>query len=429
MLDLLRRELGPHAVFLATQEWSVAARPPIAVLQPEHVDQVAAVLGVCTQEGIAVEAAGAGTWLSRGPAYDRDYLVLSTARMNDVIEYEPEDLTLGVQAGMPLHRLQQLVATNGQTIALDPPGHRDATIGAVAALASAGPLRCGYGTPRDQVLGLDAVTGDGRVLQVGGRVVKNVAGYDVTRLLVGSRGTLAVLTRVNLRLRPLPQHDVTWTIPADEPAQLLDLADTLYEAPLEPAAVELLRDGKGWQLAVRVHGNGEAIAHSRSVLTGAGAGVTELSAKHAQQFWQQLLDAEAAAPLYLRVSHLRTELPELVKRAAELLSLSQKRGTAEQGSLGANTRILVHVNDGMVRLCVDAAANGDRDANTLAARLRAFRDAVIGIGATVLVPALPTEMDGALPRHSPIGDELRLMQGVKRVLDPAGVLGPGRFVL
>lgn len=435
MFDLLRRELGARAVLSPEARWLIEGRAPVAVVQPEHTEQVASVLALCAREGIAVEAAGAGGWLNRGPVYDRDYILLSTAQMAGVIEYEPEDLTIGVQAGMPLHKLQHIVGANGQMVALDPPAHQDGTVGAVAALASAGPLRCLYGTPRDHVLGLDAVTGDGRVLQVGGRVVKNVAGYDVTRLLVGSHGTLAVLTRVNLRLRPRPRHDVTWTISANNSTSLLEVAAELYEAAFEPAAVELVRSSGEWQLAVRVHGNDEAIAHARSTIaTSSRAAAKELPNEKAGQFWCDLSAHETSASICMRLSHLPTKLPKLIAEAAEAFP---------------DARIFAHVYDGIVRVCADADGDKRAGGNQLEdapdadkpaikekpatpidqALLRDFRDQVIDDRGTVIFSALPPRLARELPRYGPLGNEVRLMEGVKRALDPAAVLAPGRFVL
>src|SRR5690606_26707295 len=196
MLDALRRAAGHDAVEApAPGAWSVHGAAPQAVVSPPDADGVAAVLELCSAEGWTVEPAGAGTWLDHGraPARSAD-IVLSTRRLRGRIDSEPADLVVGTDAGVPLERLQQRLASDGQELALDPPYAGDATIGATIATAAAGPLRAGYGTARDHVLGLEVVTGDGRRIHFGGRVVKNVAGYDGVRLLTGSRGTLGIIT-------------------------------------------------------------------------------------------------------------------------------------------------------------------------------------------------------------------------------------------
>src|SRR3954465_15870075 len=153
---------------------------------------------------------GAGTWKDAAPADATNEV--STRGLDQVIEYVPGDLTITIGAGMTLSKIETVTAEHGQWLTLDPYGSPDGTIGATVATASSGPLATGLGQPRDLVLGVEAVMGMGSVVRAGGRVVKNVAGFDITRLLTGSRGTIGVITEVSLRLRARPAADETIAI-------------------------------------------------------------------------------------------------------------------------------------------------------------------------------------------------------------------------
>ncbi len=184
--------------------YSVDGIVPDSVAVPENESEVAALLQSAAAAEIVVVPWGAGTKQDLGHPLDRVDLVLSLERLNRVVDYVPADMTITVEAGMPLATLQSHTARNGQYVALDPPRADRATMGGIVAAASHGPRRGAYGGVRDQLLGVRIALADGRVVKCGGKVVKNVAGYDMTRLVAGSLGTLGVITEVSMRLRPLP---------------------------------------------------------------------------------------------------------------------------------------------------------------------------------------------------------------------------------
>src|SRR5262245_14406071 len=166
-------------------------------------------------------------------------VVLSTARLNRVLEHEPGDLTAIVEAGLRLSALQQALAPHGQMLALDPPG--DPTIGACLAGDLSGPRRHRYGAMRDLVIGVTVVLADGTIASSGGKVVKNVAGYDLAKLFSGSRGQLGLIARVALRLHTRPAADATVVAQTDEPRALWG---ELHRSQLSPSAVDLLPEGR-----------------------------------------------------------------------------------------------------------------------------------------------------------------------------------------
>jgi glycolate oxidase FAD binding subunit len=191
---------------------------------------------------------------------------LALAPLAGIIDYEPGDLTLTAYAGTTLGEIAGVTASQRQWLALDPPGTVDGTLGATVATASAGPLAHAFGLPRDAVLGIEAVIGDGSVIRGGGRVVKNVAGFDLTRLFVGSWGTLGVITEVTVRLRARPEVDETYVLPVSTlPATVAPLAVEMLNAPL----AHRLRLETGTDvLLVRLGGNAASVAAQRDALGG-----------------------------------------------------------------------------------------------------------------------------------------------------------------
>jgi glycolate oxidase FAD binding subunit len=336
-----------------------AAATAAAVLAPVEPDAIAEVLGVCSAEGWPVRIAGAGTSLhgavpvglpaplDRTADHARAPIVISAARLVAITEHEPADLVVGCRPGLSLVALAQHLAGAGQWLPLDPPGHTDATIGACIATGAAGPLRARHGTPRDMVLGVEVVTGDGRRLRFGGRVVKNVAGYDVAKLLVGSCGRLGVLTHAFLRLRGRPQIDRTFLIaggPGTAGARAAGEAALRVREALSPDALEILSPGADpghpgdWVVAVRVLGGTTAVDESAADL-GAIFGTRLAEAP------SDLLDRLAAHEAGAAERHSLTVRPSDVPAAL-----------ADAAAAGNSWRLAAHAADGVLRAWRTAGA-------------------------------------------------------------------------
>ena len=193
----------------------------------------------CGTPAAPLRIIGNGHWMDAGrPVHDAE--TLSIAHDDAIVEYVPSDLTLTARAGATLESIARVTRAEGQWLALDPYGPPSGTLGATIATGSSGPLAHAFGTPRDNVLGIEAVTGTGDIVRAGGRVVKNVAGFDLTRLFTGAWGTLAVITEATVRLRALPERDQSITIPVP-PSDALDAWLTRLRAlPFSPLALELL---------------------------------------------------------------------------------------------------------------------------------------------------------------------------------------------
>ncbi len=446
------RRVAPDALLEegASRRFAVTGLKPSAVVAPAYVEQVAEVLSLCSSNGWTVEAAGAGTWLGAGRRPTRVDIVMTTDRLRDMPEYEPADLTIAVGAGMPVDELQRETGRNRQFLPLDPPSRAGGTVGATFATASAGPLRLSQGTPRDHALGLEVVTSDGRTLRLGGRVVKNVAGYDLVRLIVGSRGTLGIITRLHLRLRPLPTHDRTVTFSAEHAGELAELCAEVHPR-IRPSALELLSPAVSqtltgnarWTLAVRLQGNEEAVRDAGDRLEAlSGAGTAQLQAgasagarasagllagAEGAAFWDGLHRLEAEASVMIRVADLPSRLASTLAAAEAIAERAAANGSTTNGETA--WRIAAHAGDGIVRLWRDDSPPR-AEATVTAEAVVETRQRLMGNGGTVHVSCGAHLLSTSLDPWGAVGTSttLRLMQGIQREFDPAGILAPGRFV-
>lgn len=408
----------------ATAEWAVGGGPaPEVVAFPRSVEELAGLMARASGEGWRVVPVGAGTWREHAaPATPVD-LVVSTMRLEGDLEYEPADLTATAPAGTILGDLDGRARRSGQWLPLDPPGWRRGTLGGLVATASAGPLRMGYGTPRDHVLGLTAVTGGGDVIEPGGKVVKNVAGFDLVKLLVGSDGALGVIAAATVRFFPVPERDLTLLFPGSSLEGLVPLARALATAPLPLAAVELVNGpasgSDGPRVAVRVLGSAEAVDEVEGRLRGVAVGVPapeRLEGGASAAFFARLESMDDDATLTLRLALLPANLAALVSRADEL---ADELGRGGQGGAVAPARVAVHASEGILRLSAAGVGLGA----AVGARIREIRSALEDAGGSLRVllapPSVSREVGPASERSE---GTRRIHEALRAHFDPAGIL-------
>lgn len=249
----------------------------MARVEPQRLSEVAAAIGAAAGRGarVSIEREGGD-------------VVLSLRRLDRILEHEAGDLTVTVEAGITLSALNGALAEHGQMLALDPPG--DPAVGAAVAADAFGPRAYRYGRPRDLVLGITAVLGDGLVASAGGKVVKNVAGYDLSKLFCGSRGRLGALVRASFRLHPRPQVERTLMVEIADAAQAARIAGELLHSQLAASAVDLLWDGDGGRLCLLLEGS------ERAVEAQVGRSLALLGGRElAGDVWAQARERQAAA--------------------------------------------------------------------------------------------------------------------------------------
>jgi glycolate oxidase FAD binding subunit len=367
---------------------------PRVVVSPEDETAVSRVMAVCDELRLAVVLRGTGTRLGWGAPPERCDVLLELTELDALVEHTAGDLVAVVQAGRRLVDLQDDLARAGQWFAVDPA--RRGTVGGLVATASTGPIRLSAGPVRDLVIGARMVRPDGVVAKSGGKVVKNVAGYDLGKLLTGSYGTLGVITQVALRLHPLPERSTWVRAPVSSPTAAQDTVLRIAHSHLVPSGVELdWRDGHG-EIAVRLDGISNGVAartRDAEELLGPGASAGE----ERPDWWGSEPDP---APVVLKVSHEVASLGEVLRAVGD----RPARGSAGVGTL--------HVGV---------------DADAAVAAVSALRGAASRFGGAVVVLDAPADTKRELDVWGPVRG-LDLMRRVKEQFDPNRVLSPGRFV-
>jgi glycolate oxidase FAD binding subunit len=260
-------------------------------LHPATAEELAAALAGFAAQRTPIRTGGQFTKNQMGGPLCDAAAAVSTDKLNRVLQYEPKDLTISVEAGLPYAELARLLAENHQMIPLDPPLAESATIGGVVAANCSGPRRRLYGTARDLVIGMQFATLEGKLIQSGGMVVKNVAGLDMGKLMIGSFGTLAVVTVLNFKLTPLPPETATFLFVFADLDQAMARRDAVLKSVLQPAAIDLLnppaaalRGREGWLLAVQAGGSAAVIRRYERELDGAEV----LRDEAEREFWREI---------------------------------------------------------------------------------------------------------------------------------------------
>jgi glycolate oxidase FAD binding subunit len=434
--NLLESALDSQRVFPREEAASYAVDGviPQVVALPVTVEEVAEVMRLASREDAAVIPWGGGTAMSLGNIPRRYDIALCLSRLNQIVEHEPADLTATIQAGKSLADLQRHLAESGQFLALDPPSGQDATIGGILAVNASGPSRHAYGTARDLILGMRAVQADGRIIKAGGRVVKNVAGYDLSRLFIGSLGSLGVIVEACFRLAPLPRAERTaivslpsaleaWRFVAQTANISLRAVELLNAAAVrQPAALsEPTEDGYALVLAMA----GEPTALERSLKE-----ISELSRRTAASAFAEV-DESAQGQLWQAIAALARPSNDasLVCKAAVLPSqvptLSEQLETTGR-ELGLEPLLLSHLTAGIVYsawpLPQDEAAQPTLNLAT------ALRQAVASLGGSLVVEACPPTLKEKIDVWGEPAADFPLMRRLKEQFDPQSILNPGRFL-
>ncbi|HEX6188063.1 MAG TPA: FAD-binding protein [Pyrinomonadaceae bacterium] len=395
-------------------------------VSPASAEQAAEVMEFAAREGLAVVPAGARTFVDAGNLLARADVILSTRRMDRMIAHEPADLVATAEAGLTLTEFQKQLAQNGQWLPIDPADDGSATLGGIVATGSSGPQSFGYGPLRSFVIGLRVVLADGRQIKAGGRVVKNVAGYDLCKLFTGSFGTLGLITEVTFKLRPLPVE--TRTIVAVGSREALLVAGRLAAVNSFPVAVEVVSPLLAENLALQTPaGKGLLLIRfagsARTVITQTAQALKTLR----EGFRCALYDNDAALWQVLGTAPLQanhdlgwsarvrpTELPALVDEIARLES---------DDAWHSSVRWHASAGDGRVRVMARSPLYHQEAGRTL----EGFRQTAEDRGGSLIVEKAPVEVKREFDAWGSFASAGELMQRVKEQMDPESVLSPGRF--
>jgi glycolate oxidase FAD binding subunit len=351
-----------------------------------------------------IRIAGAGTKAGWGNPTNGAASV-STRELDAIVEHNVGDLTAVVEAGVPLKRLREELAEAGQMLAFDPPGD-DATIGGIVATADSGPLRHRYGGPRDLVLGVTVALPDGTVARAGGKVIKNVAGYDLAKLMTGAYGTLGLIARVALRLHPLPRDTVTVYGEAEDPGTLARVALAASHAQFEPIAVDHHWRGTQGMVFVRFGGVASEAQAKEACTVLAEAGADTNLVHDDDELWrEQAARQRSDTGTVVRVSHTQSQL-------ADLLGMLSVSGATAVG------RVALGVS------WVTLGATDPDDVVTTVIDMRR----TLAPAACVVLDAPQAVRERIDPWGVEDGPELTLMRRTKERFDPRAVCNRGLFV-
>jgi glycolate oxidase FAD binding subunit len=421
---------------------------PAVSVAPASAEEIVALLRLANSRGLVVAPAGRFTKQQNGGIPERIDVLLRTHRLNQIKHYDAGDLTIGVGAGLCLSDMQNALAEHGQWIPYDPPHAKIASMGGLLATAAFGPLKSGSGGLRDFCIGIQFVTAEGIMAKAGGNVVKNVAGYDLMKLLIGSYGSLAVITGANFKVFPRPSQTRTFvcSFPSLPPA--LAFRDRVQRSALWPMCLELISaraleylceppvahdpddyapagpvrsPGNEWQIVVRCSGSDNVLARCRREL---GSDVVrELEGPPEAQFWSWVSQFESSLLQRHRnamivYTHATIQDVEAAARAVERAASDYNFLPAMLGRAATGTLIM-----GFVPLPVDPPA-----AMQYANCASAFR-ALLPQSSSAIVMSCPKEAKAYFDVWGSTPTDLELMRGVKQALDPGRILNRGRFLV
>ncbi|MBI2886575.1 MAG: FAD-binding oxidoreductase [Chloroflexi bacterium] len=401
---------------------------------PATPQALAGMLADAAARGQAVVPWGGGTQMGLGYPPRAADLVVATGSLNRLLEHSPADLTATVEAGMTLAELQRALAPHGQRVALEAPLPERATLGGILAVAGAGPRRLGFGRPRDQVLGIRVAHPDGTLTRAGGKVVKNVTGYDLTRLYIGSLGSLGVIVEASFRLAPLPQATITLLLPAPEAGEALALVRRLQASLVQPQALDLVspsatrllgQGAEGWLVALELAGSSAAVERqareAEALADELGRPLLRQEGQVGEEFWAGVRDfgfGNAEPWLTVRSAAPPAQLGTLLEATQEAVTAC---GIPEPA-------LMARAGNGLLYafwLPKDLSAAAPASWSELVGRVRA---AATSLGGSTVVEVCPPALKQALDLWGPAPAAVAIMRRLKEQFDPKGVLNPGRYL-
>ena len=440
LTDILISSLGHEVVAPPERlmEHSIDGVSPEAVVSPTKVEDISEALSLATREGKAVTPRGGGTQMALGNTPRCIGMVLGLSRLNRVLLHEPADLVTGAEAGITLKALQEELAKDEQFLPLEAPLPARATIGGILAANASGPSRLAYGTARDWLIGIKVVQPNGAITKSGGRVVKNVAGYDLHRLYTGSLGTLGVIVEANFKIAPLPPDRRTLIATYRSLSDAMDSAHGLLRQSFTAQALLVINrevigrlpglgnlgDGNAAVLALFT---GRKIAvrrktgdSAREMERGGARAVESISSEEGgDSLWQAVTDLgwveESTPQLVAKVSTLPSQVKEFVAMAARWAGPALRQG------------MVADVGTGLVRHLWWAEGGASDISGGLESLINKMRQEARPYTRHVVIERCPNEVKGKIDVWGDSPEGMDIMRRIKQELDPAGILNPGRF--
>ena len=408
----LRALVGAEHMRASMLEDAVDDVLPQMFIEPGNPEEVAGALKIATGVGLQVIPRGGATQMGWGNPPRSGDLMLSTRRLNRVVEHAWGDMTATVEAGCTFQQLQQTLAEHGQRLALDPLWPDQATIGGILATNDSGPLRIRFGSLRDLIIGITLALPDGTLAKSGGKVVKNVAGYDLPKLATGSLGTLGIITQAIFRLHPVPRESRTLTFSNSDSATMNALVLAIQDCNMVPTGVQV-RAGSSSMPEVDLRFEGTAAGCEAQIEQTLRIASGARRIESAADVWNahSTLWSGAEPSVVCKFSLLPAELGTfltLIRKSSEPLQLPWRL-------------VAQAVGVGYLRL-------EGNDTGALLNVLQDLRKNLESRGGSLVILRCPLEIKSKMDVWGSAGDALALMRSIKAQFDPTGVLNPGRFI-
>jgi glycolate oxidase FAD binding subunit len=409
--------------------------PSDVVVLIESEQEVIKVVRWAQKAGVAIIPEGLGARAGYGNLINKKAITLSLSKYNRVIEHSVGDLTVTVQAGIKLTHLQEILGEKGQMLPLDPSWPEYSTAGGVVAAALTGPKRLKYGAPRDWVIGLRVVLANGQVIRTGGKVVKNVAGYDMNKLFIGSFGTLGVITECTFKLRPLPPSETAIILESSEANAISRLSRRILDSSLEPSALEMVNslvlsrfvpDPATYGLIIGFEDEEKAVLKEQNLIV--------KWAKEEGLRIREILGNEQAARIWHSVGELMPHALDLENSnivAIKAITLPNEVANTVQfihclaKDYGINAMVHGGTGTGITLAAINAKRDQWTEVKEFVGMVRRQIEEQFGY---VVVQHAPSFFKAEFPVWGREPNGLFLMRMIKKQLDPEGLFNPGRFV-
>lgn len=435
LAEMLQRHVPMASLVTDTdtlRNYSVDGVLPRLVVTPSTVDDLAQVVALANEHHLTLMPRGGGSCMNLGGIAERIDVLIETRKLTALLEHESPDLTCHVEAGITLADLQTRLASKGQRLALDPPGAQQITIGGLLASNVSGPKRLRYGTARDLLIGLRVVQANGEISRSGGRVVKNVAGYDLNKLYIGSLGTLGVIVEANFKLHPIPVAERTLLLTHTNVNDALQTVIAIRTSLLTPSALELIDagaasdmtdlfglnlPGNGYTLAVNFEGSPASIdrqlnearlmARQYNALMG-----EDLEGEEQERFWN-ITREHTQGTLTCKVVILVSQIASYLQQVEQVC----RRHELEAA-------VIAHAGNGILYI---ELRPGDAVPRVVAAiaELRLYAQAAKG---SLVVERCPVDLKRRISIWGDPGTNFPMMQRLKQQFDPKGIFVKGRFL-
>src|SRR6266849_3965237 len=414
------------------RNYAVDGLLPRLVVIPDSVEQVAQIVALTNQQGLKLLTRGGGSRINLGGIPEQFDILLETTKLTRLLEHEAPDLTCHVEAGITLAALQAQLATKGQWLAFDPPDAQQATLGGLLASNASGPKRLRYGSARDNVIGLRVVHANGEVSRSGGRVVKNVAGYDLNKLYIGSLGTLGIIVEANFKLQPLPTNERTLILTFSTAEDAMATVIALMGSLLTPSAIELIDSGaasdmtdffgltlptNGYTLAVNFEGSTTSI--DRQV------NETRLLARKNDALLGDDLVGEAQAQFW-NIVREHTQGTVTCKAVVLVSQMANYLKTIDQVCQNheLESAVVAHAGNGILYIELRPADATHRLVEAIK-ELRLYAQEALG---SMVVERCPSDLKRRISVWGEPDQNFYLMQRIKLQFDSKGTFVKGRFV-